>query len=131
MAGAGRPRSGPAPILANVVVKHGDNGYPIGVPRRLRPEESFLDRLDAAITANRLDVSGDALETAEQQLGWGLPEIVGMLLTLDADDFAESKPSTAPEGGVIWVFTPMIDEGRLWVRLCERGKVVVVSFHRG
>lgn len=84
-----------------------------------------------AIAENRLDVSEDALEAAERQLGWGLPEIVGLLLTLDADDFAESMPSTAPEGGMIWVFTPMIDDGRLWVRLCERGKVVVVSFHRG
>lgn len=101
------------------------------MPRRLRPEESFLDRLDLAITANRLEVSDDALETAGQQLGWGLPEIVVLLLTLDADDFAEAKPSTAPEGGFIWVFTPMIDQGRLWVRLCERGTVVVVSFHRG
>lgn len=101
------------------------------MPRHPRPEESFLDRLDAAIAENRLEVSDDALETAEQQLGWGVPEMVGLLLTLDADDFAESKPSTAPEGGIIWVFTPMIDEGRLWVRLCERGKVVVVSFHRG
>lgn len=110
---------------------HRDDGYPIGVKRRLRPEESFLDRLDVAIAANRLDVSDDALETAAQQLGWGLAEMIALLLTLDAADFAEAKASTAPEGGFIWVFTPTIDEGRLWIRLCERGKVVVVSFHRG
>ncbi len=101
------------------------------MPRRSRPEESFLERLDVAINANRLEVSDDALETAADQLGWGLPEMVGLLLTLDADDFAELKPSTALGGGLIWVFTPMIDDGRLWVRRCERGKVVVGSFHRG
>ena len=101
------------------------------MPRRARAEESFLVRLDAAIEAGRVDVSEDALESVERELGWGLPEIVGLLLTLDADDFADAMPSTAPEGGFIWVFTPTIDEGRLWVRLCERKKVVVVSLHRG
>lgn len=32
---------------------------------------------------------------------------------------------------MIWVFVPMTDEGRIWIRLCECQHMIVVSFHRG
>lgn len=49
----------------------------------------------------------------------------------EEEDFHLAESSTADEGGMIWVFVPMTDEGRIWIRLCERQHMIVVSFHRG
>ena len=55
------------------------------------------------------------------------------LADLEVSDFERCERSTnGPRGGheLVWVFTPASDDGLpLWVRLVERGGVVVVSFH--
>ena len=101
------------------------------MPGHAHPVEEFLKRLDVAIQGDAVEMSDDALETAGVQFGWGFGEVIAVLMMLEAADYADSMPSDAPEGGRIWVFTPTLTEGRVWIRLCERGKVVVVSFHRG
>lgn len=110
---------------------HGRWGHTIGVrpPRRL--VEHFLDRLAAALREDRVLPTQDAIECAAHQFGWALGEIFGVLYDLDEDDCHLSEASTAPEGGVIWVFLPMTEEGRIWVRLCERDNILIISFHRG
>ncbi len=95
------------------------------------PVSAFLDRLTLALAEDRVGVSDDARDRAHAEFGWGLPEIMELLYLLDEGDFSETMPSAAPEGGVIWVFLPDSGQGRLWLRLCERGVVVVVSLHRG
>lgn len=76
-------------------------------------------------------VSDYARETAWSEFGLHEDDIFAVLYDLAAEDFDHEEPSTAPEGGDIRVFVPMTAEGRLWVRLCERDDIVVVSFHRG
>lgn len=54
------------------------------------------------------------------------------LLDLSADDLLRTESSTAPQGGIVWIFTPEFwDGGFLWIRLVERAGIVVVSFHKG
>jgi len=54
------------------------------------------------------------------------------LLELAIDDLLRTEQSTAPEGGLIWVFTPELWDGsHLWIRLVERAGIVVISFHKG
>lgn len=63
---------------------------------------------------------------------WSAGDLRLQLLDLTAEDFLRIEDSTAPQGGLIWVFTPELwDEGQLWIRLVERGGIVVISFHRG
>lgn len=92
---------------------------------------SFLTRLDRALDADEVFTSLEARETALAQFEWDEGDIFLLLRLLEEDDFHLTEPSTAPEGGTIWVFVPMTEEGRIWVRLCERGPIIVVSFHRG
>lgn len=91
----------------------------------------FLDRLSTALAEDRVIATDDALQTVAHQLGWEIGDMYAVLHMLDEAEFHLSEPSTAPEGGQIWVFLPMSEEGRLWVRLCERDHIVLVSFHRG
>lgn len=97
----------------------------------LPPARSFLKRLNDALDRDAVALSEDARDCAFSQFGWEIDEIFAFLYILYEDDFHETMPSTAPEGGAIWVFLPMTEEGRLWIRLCERGGIVVVSLHRG
>lgn len=97
---------------------------------RSRPR-SFLERLDRALAADRVYTTHDARETALAQFEWDEGDIFLLLRLLEEVDFLLTEPSRAPEGGTIWVFVPTTEEGRIWVRLCERGDIIVVSFHRG
>ena len=101
----------------------------MSTPRRL--VDRFLDRLSAALDGDRVLASLDALETAASQFAWEIGDIFVVLYSLDSDEFHLTEVSTAPEGGIIWVFLPMTQQGRIWVRLCERDNIIVVSFHRG
>lgn len=100
------------------------------MPTRSRPA-AFLARLDAALAADRVAITDYAREESLRDFGWGISEIVELLYLLDESDFHELVASTAEEGGMIWVFLPDTGQGRAWLRLCERGGVVVVSLHRG
>jgi hypothetical protein len=93
--------------------------------------ERFLDRLSAALDEDRVFPSEDARETAASQFGWEVGDIFVVLYDLVGEEFHVTEPSTAPEGGTIWVFLPMTAQGRIWVRICERADIILVSFHRG
>ena len=92
---------------------------------------SFLERLDRALDADGVLTSREARDVALDQFGWDEGEIFSLLRVVEEEDFHLAEPSTAEEGGMIWVFVPMTDEGRIWIRLCERQHMIVVSFHRG
>ncbi len=91
----------------------------------------FLERLTAALADDRVGVTDDAREYAFQDFGWGIAEVMLLLYLLDEDEYSHHEPSVAPEGGMIWVFLHMTDTGRLWLRVCERDSMVVISLHRG
>lgn len=92
---------------------------------------SFLARLDRALDADGVFTSREARDVALDQFGWDEGDIFSLLRVLEEEDFHLAELSTAEEGGMIWVFVPMTDEGRVWIRLCERQQIIVVSFHRG
>ncbi len=97
-------------------------------PAELR---AFLGRLRVAVVEERIEVRDYAIEGL-RALEWSLVDLRLQLLDLTDSDFLRTEPSTAPEGGRIWVFTPDHWEGGfLWIRLVERHGVVVISFHRG
>lgn len=92
---------------------------------------SFLERLDRALDVDGVFTSREARDLALEQFGWDEGDIFSLLRVLEEEDFHLAEPSTAEEGGMIWVFVPMTDDGRIWIRLCERQQMIVVSFHRG
>lgn len=92
---------------------------------------AFLNRLDRALDDDGVFTSREARDVALEQFGWDEGEIFSLLRVLEEEDFHLAESSTAEEGGMIWVFVPMTDEGRIWIRLCERQHMIVVSFHRG
>jgi hypothetical protein len=92
---------------------------------------AFLDRLDRALDADEVFTTREARELALGQFSWDEGDIFTLLRVLEEEDFHLLEPSTAEEGGMIWVFVPMTDDGRVWIRLCERQHMIVVSFHRG
>ena len=92
---------------------------------------SFLARVREAASSGRVELRVYALDGA-RELGWDAADIRAQLLDLVEADFLRTERSTAPEGGLIWVFTPDLwDGGYLWIRLIERKNIVVVSFHEG
>jgi hypothetical protein len=92
---------------------------------------SFLARLRRAVAQDRLQVRGYAREGL-RDLEWTIEDLKIALNGLTVGDFHRTERSTAPQGGLIWVFTPeRLDEGTLWVRLVERAGIVVISFHQG
>lgn len=92
---------------------------------------SFLQRLRRAVLEGRVEIRAYALDGL-RDLEWTAEDLRLQLLELGAEDFLRVEDSTAPQGGVIWVFTPELwDGGHLWIRLVERAGIVVVSFHRG
>ena len=92
---------------------------------------NFLERLNTALTEDRVGVTDDAREYALLDFGWGIAEVMLLLYVLDEDEYSHHEASTAPAGGMIWVFLHMTDTGRLWLRLCARENMVVISLHRG
>lgn len=67
-----------------------------------------------------------------RDLEWTAADLRLQLLELSVDDFLRTVVSTAPQGGLVWVYTPESwDGGYLWIRLIERTGVVVISFHKG
>ncbi|MCK6501942.1 hypothetical protein L6R53_00815 [Myxococcota bacterium] len=97
------------------------------------PEQvsSFLRRLRHSVSEGRLEIRAYALD-GMRDLEWTTDDLRLQLLELARTDFLRVEDSTAPQGGIIWVFTPEYwDGGHLWIRLVERAGVVVVSFHRG
>lgn len=92
---------------------------------------AFLRRLGRCLDDGSVVVTFAAAETVEEQFGWDEGDIFALLLIVDADDFDHRVSSSAEEGGAIWVFLPMTAEGRIWLRLCERESIIVVSLHRG
>lgn len=92
---------------------------------------AFLQRLRRAVDVGRVEVRAYALDGL-RDLEWSAEDLRLQLLELAAEDFLRAEESTAPEGGLIWVFTPEVwDGGHLWIRLVERSGIVVISFHRG
>ena len=77
------------------------------------------------------EIRGYALDGL-RELEWTAQDLRLQLLELTLDDLLRTEESTAPEGGVVWVFTPEFwDGGHLWIRLVERSGIVVISFHKG
>lgn len=96
-----------------------------------RTLSSFLARVRGAASAGRVEIRTYALDGA-REFGWDAADVRAQLLDLVEADFLRTERSTAPEGGLIWVFTPDLwDGGYLWIRLIERKNIVVVSFHEG
>ncbi len=92
---------------------------------------AFLARLDAAFDLDQVFATHAAREAALAQFGWDEGDMFGLLRVLDEDEFLRVEESSAEEGGTIWVFVPTTAQGRIWVRLCERAGIIVISFHRG
>lgn len=92
---------------------------------------AFLLRLGASVADGRVEIRGYALDGL-RELEWTAQDLRLQLLELSADDLFRTEESTAVEGGLIWVFTPEFwDGGYLWLRLIERGGIVVISLHKG
>jgi hypothetical protein len=92
---------------------------------------AFLTRLRRAITEGRIQVRAYALDGL-RDLEWTAEDLRQQLLDLTVDDLLRTESSTAPQGGLVWVFTPEFwDGGFLWIRLVERAGFVVISFHKG
>jgi hypothetical protein len=78
-----------------------------------------------------VEIRGYALDGL-RDLEWTVVDLRLQLLELAIDDLLRTEQSTAPEGGLIWVFTPELwDGGHLWIRLVERAGIVVIIFHKG
>lgn len=92
---------------------------------------AFLERLTVALAADRVGITDDARECAIRDFGWGISEVILLLYLLDESEYSHHEASKAPEVGMIWVFLHMTETGRLWLRLCERENMVVISLHRG
>jgi hypothetical protein len=92
---------------------------------------SFLARLKVAGEDERVEVRAYALD-GPRDLEWTAFDLRQQLLELGEHELLRREDSTAPEGGLIWVFTPEFwDGGPLWIRLIEREGIVVISFHKG
>ena len=92
---------------------------------------AFLVRLRRAVAEDRIEVRAYALDGL-RDLEWTAEDLRMQLLELTVDDLLRTEASTAPQGGVVWVFTPEFwDGGFLWIRLIERAGIVVISFHKG
>ncbi len=90
-----------------------------------------LARLRQVVAENRIQVRSYALDGL-RDLEWTAQDLRLQLLDLTVDDLLRTESSTAPQGGVVWVFTPEFwDGGFLWIRLVERAGIVVISFHKG
>jgi hypothetical protein len=91
----------------------------------------FLARLGTAVREGRVEVRAYALGGL-RDLEWTAHDLRLQLLDLTAGDLLRTEESTAPEGGLVWVFTPEFwDGGFLWIRLVERSGIVIISFHKG
>jgi hypothetical protein len=96
----------------------------------IREISALLNRLRSAVVDGRVEVRGYAIEGL-RDLEWTAADLRLQLLELTVDDLLRAEQSTAPEGGLIWVFTPEFwDGGHLWIRLVERSGIVVISFHK-
>jgi hypothetical protein len=83
------------------------------------------------VAAGRIEIRSYALEGL-RELEWTAEDLRLQLLDLTDNDLLRTEESTAPEGGLVWTFTPEFwDGGTLWIRLGERAGVVVISFHKG
>ena len=92
---------------------------------------AFLARLRRAVAESRVEIRGYAL-AGLRDLGWSVTDLRTQLLDLRQDDLLRTEISTAPQGGLIWVFTPEHwDGGFLWIRIVERAGMVIISFHKG
>ena len=91
--------------------------------------ESFLRGLRRALNADNVLITRKAAEEAASELHMRREEVFEILAELTGLDFDHATASVAVPGDEIWVFTPVCDEVALWIRLVERGKVIVVSFH--
>lgn len=101
------------------------------VPATADQLAAFLQRLPRAVDEGRVEVRAYALDGL-RDLEWSGDDLRLQLLDLNAEDFLRTEESTAPEGGLIWIFTPEFwGGGHQWIRLVERAGIVVISFHRG
>ena len=92
---------------------------------------AFLSRLRRAVAEGRVEIRAYALGGLSD-LEWTAEDLRLQLIELTMDDLLRTEESTAPEGGLVWVFTPELwDGGYLWIRLVERAGIVVISFHKG
>ena len=101
----------------------------------MAPTESqvlaFLARLRAAVADGRVEVRAYAL-AGLRDLEWSTADLKLQLVELTVADLLRTERSSAPQGGLVWVFTPDYwDGGHLWIRIIERAGVVVISFHKG
>jgi hypothetical protein len=90
---------------------------------------AFLARLRLACRANRVLLTPSTQQEADA-LGFDVVAVEHVLMNLETEDFEKLVPSTRRPGDVIWVFVPVVDgDLTLWIRMIERGNVVVISFH--
>jgi hypothetical protein len=92
---------------------------------------AFLRRVRHAVDTGRVELTSYATDGADE-LGWEPLDVLDQLRELTVEEWFRCEESTAVRGDLIWVFTPNLwDEDYLWIRLVERGGIVVISFHRG
>ena len=97
-----------------------------------REVEQYLIQVRRLIEQQRVVVSGYALDLAWRQLHYTQWDVLEEIQSLDSSSFYDQKPSSAEEGGMVWIFAPELwDGGFLWIRLCIRDSLVIISFHRG
>lgn len=92
---------------------------------------AFLATVRAAVEGGRIEIREYALD-GMRELEWTAFDVRMQLLELGVADFLRTEESTAPQGGLVWTFTPEFwDDGYLWIRLVERTGIVIISFHKG
>jgi len=91
-----------------------------------------LRRVRSHVAGDRVFVTAYAADRAADELGWDRADILEVVAGLEPEDFLRVEGSRVRPGERIWVFCPLLDDqgAGLWIRLVERGGVVVVSFHR-
>ena len=114
-----------------VLLPHLACTYSVRVPPTVEQIAAFLVRLRRAVADDRIQVRAYALEGL-RDLEWTAEDLRMQLIELTVADLLRTEASMAPQGGVVWVFTPEFwDGGFLWIRLIERAGIVVISFHKG
>lgn len=62
-------------------------------------------------------------------MGLTKADAVEIIFELIPEDFYRAETSYGAPQDLIWTFTPPYDDDLLWIRLCIRDGLVVISFH--
>lgn len=91
----------------------------------------FLRRATAHIRADKVVFTDYAVRRAAEELGWDRHDILLQLQDLRPEDFLRTEYGILYPDKLVWIFQPEYWEGgRLWIRLIETDKLIVISFHR-